>query len=209
MKNRAYTEEDKLKKRDGIIAAAKKLLTLGKFQLPSINQIIDETGDAKGTVYLYFKTKEEIYLSLLAEGLKSMMKEVLNLIQSRPPNLPKKLAKKYTELAAAQPKIFYLACIAPIILESNVSEEFIIAFKKSLLHDTNLIAQSMLDMGYFSNIRMARTKILITYNTFLGMWLHSHPPDSVLNILKKQNLLDLQYDFENEISNSFERLFCN
>ncbi len=207
MKTRAYTGEQKTEKRDRIIAAAEALLALGRFQLPSINQIIEQTGDAKGTVYLYFKTKEEIYLSLLAQGLEGMLREMMQLIQRRPTNFPAELARTYIELARAQPKIYYLACSATLILESNVSEEFIATFKGRLLEATNALAASAVEAGYFADVQSARTKMLVSYNVFLAMWLHTHPQGPVLKVMEENGLMDLIYDFEKELCVCFEKIF--
>ena len=206
MSTRAYTGEQKSEKRDRIIAAAENLLSLGRFQLPSINQIIQQTGDAKGTVYLYFKTKEEIYLSLLAQGLEGMMQEMAQLILRRPENIARDMAKTYIKLASARPKIYYLACVANLILDSNVSNEFMAAFKSRMLQATNALADMAVEAGYFPNQATARTKMLVCYNIFLGMWLHTHPQGPVLSVMEENGLTDLIYDFETELCDCFEKV---
>lgn len=208
MSTRAYTGEQKSEKRDRIIAAAESLFSLGRFQLPSINQIIKQTGDAKGTVYLYFKTKEEIYLSLLAQGLEVMMQEMARLIKRRPEHIAIEMAKTYIQLASARPKIYYLACVASLILDSNVSREFMTEFKSRLLQATNALADMAVEAGYFPDQGAARTKMLVSYNIFLGMWLHTHPPGSVISVMKENGLTDLIYDFEQELCDCFEKVLA-
>jgi len=208
MSTRAYTGEQKSEKRDRIVAAAENLLPLGRFQLPSINQIINQTGDAKGTVYLYFKTKEEIYLSVLAQGLEGMLQEMAQLIQRRPENIACEMANTYIRLARERPKIFYLACVANLILDSNVSDEFMTVFKSRLLQATNALADMAVEAGYFPDRATARTKMLVSYNIFIGMWLHSHPPQPVLSLMQENDLMDLIYDFEKELCASFEKVLA-
>jgi len=208
MRNRAYTGEQKSEKRDRIIAAAENLLPLGQYQLPSINQIIAQTGDAKGTVYLYFKTKEEIYLSLLAQGLEGMLQDMAQLIQRRPDNFATEMAKTYIRLARAHPKLIYLASVASMILDSNVSREFMAEFKSNLLQATNALADMSVEVGYFPDRRTARTKMLVCYNIFIGTWMHTHPPEAVISVMEENGLMDLIYDFEKELCDCFEKVLA-
>ena len=65
---RAYGKEDKQERRDEILAAARHLFTAGGGDLPSVADIAKRAGIAKGTLYLYYSTREEIFASLLRTG---------------------------------------------------------------------------------------------------------------------------------------------
>lgn len=65
---RAYGREDKEARREVILAAATDLFRRGHGDLPSVAEIATAAGLAKGTVYLYFPTKETIFVVLLLEG---------------------------------------------------------------------------------------------------------------------------------------------
>ena len=58
---RAYEREDKEKRRQAIIDAAAELLDMEASGLPSVDSIAERANLAKGTIYLYFKFKEEIF----------------------------------------------------------------------------------------------------------------------------------------------------
>ena len=64
-KKRATTEADKQKKRDRLLKAAWFLYEKGDGQLPTVTRIARQARVSKGTVYLYFRTKEEIFLQHL------------------------------------------------------------------------------------------------------------------------------------------------
>lgn len=68
MAKRAYGREDKEKRRDAILTAAAGLFRQGRGELPSAASIAAGAGLAKGTVYLYFRTKEAIFAALLLRG---------------------------------------------------------------------------------------------------------------------------------------------
>jgi AcrR family transcriptional regulator len=52
-----------------ILEAAARLLRQKSFKDLSMNELAEEAGVAKGTLYLYFRSKGDIYLSLLLEKL--------------------------------------------------------------------------------------------------------------------------------------------
>lgn len=62
---RARQPEEKEQRRQEILKAAESLWLESSYQDLSMNQIASGAGLAKGTLYLYFKTKEEIFLELL------------------------------------------------------------------------------------------------------------------------------------------------
>ena len=65
---RALDGEDKEARRQAILDAAERLFS-DRQALANVADVADAAGLAKGTVYLYFQTKEEIYLALHARGV--------------------------------------------------------------------------------------------------------------------------------------------
>lgn len=62
---RALDGEDKEARRQAILDAAERLFS-SRHSLANVADVAEAAGLAKGTVYLYFQTKEEIYLALHA-----------------------------------------------------------------------------------------------------------------------------------------------
>jgi len=67
MARHAHAQEDKLARRNVILGAARRLFAAGDGELPSVADIAAEAQLAKGTLYLYFKTREEIFCELSVE----------------------------------------------------------------------------------------------------------------------------------------------
>ena len=65
---RALDGEDKEARRQAILDAAERLFS-ERQTLANVADVAGAAGLAKGTVYLYFQTKEEIYLALHARGV--------------------------------------------------------------------------------------------------------------------------------------------
>lgn len=66
-------ERDKLARRRDILHAARECFFLRGFENTTIQQIATRVELSTGTIYLYFTSKEEIYISILEEGLDIML----------------------------------------------------------------------------------------------------------------------------------------
>jgi AcrR family transcriptional regulator len=67
MARRAVATEDQKKRKQAILVAARDLFNAGDGTLPAASEIAAAADLAKGTVYIYFRTKEEIFLALLLQ----------------------------------------------------------------------------------------------------------------------------------------------
>jgi len=55
-----------------ILAAARKVFATRGFSDATVDEIATEAGIAKGTVYLYFSSKKDIYLAALMQGVREL-----------------------------------------------------------------------------------------------------------------------------------------
>lgn len=68
-------------RKNEILDTAQKLFNTKGYENTSINEIVNEIGIAKGTLYYYFKTKEEMYDSIIerfCENLIDIAKKIVN-----------------------------------------------------------------------------------------------------------------------------------
>jgi len=63
---------DPARKREQILDAALRLFAHEPFQAVTMERVAERAGVAKGTLYLYFTSKEELYLGILSDGLETM-----------------------------------------------------------------------------------------------------------------------------------------
>src|SRR3984893_11450104 len=61
-------------KRDRILAAGLKLFANQTYQAVTMDRVAETAGVAKGTLYLYFPSKEALYLGILSDGLETVSK---------------------------------------------------------------------------------------------------------------------------------------
>jgi AcrR family transcriptional regulator len=59
-------------KRDAILDAARAAFSRNGYERASVEDIAVQAGIAKGTLYLYFKSKEELYLAALTRDLRAL-----------------------------------------------------------------------------------------------------------------------------------------
>lgn len=182
----------------------------GAFPLPSVNQIIARAGVAKGTVYLYFTSKEEIYLSLLAQYFDGFTKGFLAIIeQSEADNLIDNFSAGFIGFADQQPKAVYLASIVPLILENNVSDDYLIGFKKSLYASSQKISLTMAKVVQSDKQEEFLVRFLQSYNLFLASWQHCNPPSHVRDLMHEHGLDGLIYDFSVEFKAQMHRTWVD
>ena len=75
---------DKEEKKVLIISAALKVFSKSGYSKTSIQDISDFAGIGKGTVYQYFRSKEELFKSCFDFYIELMMKEVFQVYGRKP-----------------------------------------------------------------------------------------------------------------------------
>jgi AcrR family transcriptional regulator len=68
----------------GILEAARRVFARSGFDGATVDQIAGAAGVAKGTVYLYFPSKREIYLEALRRGVALLIEETARNIAAAP-----------------------------------------------------------------------------------------------------------------------------
>src|SRR5947208_9733945 len=64
IRQRAIHSEDKHERHHAILDATERLLARAPDRIANMGEVADEAGLAKGTVYLYFPSKDELLLAL-------------------------------------------------------------------------------------------------------------------------------------------------
>ena len=83
-------ERDKLARRRDILDAARECFFKNGFENTTIQQIAERVELSAGTLYLYFRSKEEIYISTFEDGLDilvTLFDEALDTTASGPENI--------------------------------------------------------------------------------------------------------------------------
>jgi AcrR family transcriptional regulator len=132
-RERARKVEDKELRRSAMLAAARALFSERGWAGFAMADVAARAGVVRGTLYLYWPTKEELLLSLLEELLWQWLDELDGrLDETRVPVGPRKLATIVCDSLAGHEPLGRLLAVLQTLLEHNVSRESIVRFKSEL-----------------------------------------------------------------------------
>lgn len=130
---RATNEDQKIARRQAILNGARQLFMEADFFDVSMATIAKRSGLAKGTVYLYFKTKEEIFLNLSTEELESWLGAFEKRLEKQTQPLDNAEFLDLLRSDFADRKLMQrLVSLLHLVLEKNIPYEEAFAFKLNL-----------------------------------------------------------------------------
>lgn len=127
---RARHDDEKSRRRAAILDAADRLLREGGFDTFAMEPLARRAGIAKGTLYLYFETREEVLLSLHAQQLIAWSEAVTRAI--RPGMSDAAFARTFFDASRADPAFLDLAARLGNVLEQNVSTSRLVESKQAM-----------------------------------------------------------------------------
>jgi AcrR family transcriptional regulator len=87
IRQRAIQAEDKQERRDAILDAAERMLLRCPDRVANVAEVAEEAALGKGTVYLYFPSKEELLLALHERNVEAFFADVMALVARPKPNV--------------------------------------------------------------------------------------------------------------------------
>jgi len=113
-------EREKEQRRNNIIDAAEKVFFSRGLDAATMDDVAEEAELSKGTLYLYFKSKEELYLAITQRGLRILTEMFEKCLQKKKKGIDMVLAigRAYREFAKKYPDYFQAA----IYFESQIKD---------------------------------------------------------------------------------------
>lgn len=203
---RARLPEEKAARYTKLLRAADQLLRIDGNGLPSVDAVARRAGVAKGTVYLYFRTREEIYLSLLAEGFGRWLETLMRALSGERATLDNFL-KVYCCFCNDNPKILYLASMSSLVMERNISKERAYQFKMGLANGVRTLGRMLAHIEPTQTPRTTTRLFLYSYALTIGMWHQAHPPKVIADVLARPEAKVLRIDFRTELLDALTSLW--
>lgn len=128
---RARSDEQIEYRINEILEATARLYEAHRFEEITFVMISKEVGFTRSNLYRYFKTKEDIFLKLLAKDINAWRKY----LQGNMPEktlAPDEFALLWVQLMLAHPRLLQLFAILYTILEKNATLEALTDFKGSI-----------------------------------------------------------------------------
>lgn len=201
MVRHALASEDKQIRREAILQAARALFVVGDGGLPAAAQIASAAGLAKGTVYLYFRTKEEIFAALLLAGWGALLDEVAASIVGAKGRRADKVAAflaTYGDHLDRHPELLRLDTLGPGVLERNLSAVKLRDFKLALMGRLTGVGAVIDDALRLDDGRGLRL-LLRTYAMTRGLWQSSQGYEDSALLEAVPALVPLHPDFATEL----------
>ncbi len=205
---RARTPEAKEKRRERLLEIAQKLFEQDEQSL-TMDRLAKSSGLAKGTMYLYFKTKEEVLLALYEQEFAAWLNQLRSLtITKGVPRGAEALTQLILESAESQETLFHLSARLQSIIEQNISVSRALEFKRWLLlelRQAGVLIESSLSLkpGKDEGLRL----MLRLHAYISGLWQLAYPSSVVQEVLEKKELMALRVDFKSEFKKGLSALF--
>lgn len=133
-KQRARTDDEKDARRRSLIAAARAMLENATPEEIRIADVARSAGLAKGTAYLYFSSKEALFLAVLADALDQWFAEAAAAFEAPGTRDPaERIAEVMAASMAREPVVLSLLVTLHTRLEANASAAEIATFKRALM----------------------------------------------------------------------------
>ncbi|MFC3701479.1 TetR family transcriptional regulator [Reinekea marina] len=193
---RARAPEQKAQRRATILHAAEVCYHLNAPNLPSVADVAAQAGVSKGTVYLYFHTKEEIFLALYSFHLNAIFKDIQQVDVSENPTLA--LTDALLQYVTLHPIFMPLAGMLHSVLESNLSLDVLLNFKLQLSQGLTHTA-TKLDHKLNSDAGFSERALLHSYAALTGLWQLLQWPSALAHEQGNPQFGALHKSFEEEL----------
>ena len=167
---RAIDALEKEERRNAILSAAERLFVRHPERLPSMAEVADAAKLAKGTVYLYFSSKEEMLLALHGRHVHTFFQAMFKLLQRSQPLTIDDMVALTREHIVGTAAFLPLAALCMGVMEKAVDAEIRNRF---FLEIADLLARAGAGVErHFPNLpRGAGAQLLNqSYAQIIGLW---------------------------------------
>ncbi|HEY9838988.1 MAG: TetR family transcriptional regulator [Candidatus Sericytochromatia bacterium] len=199
------TPEAKALRRQAILDAARAIFAGMAYAEIRVQDIVSATGLAKGTFYLYFQSKESLFLALLLDELKAWFDE----LELQPAGLSEaRLARLLTDTLVARPLLRRLLGLLHNVLEAGLDVASALSFKQQL---AGLMAPMAFKLEQALPVLESGdgARLLLNLHAIVIGLEQMAPTGPVLkDVLARPELSFLEQDFKTELEQMLVRLLA-
>jgi AcrR family transcriptional regulator len=207
VKARAIAVEDKEERRHALLDAAESLFLAQPDRMASVAEVAQAAGVAKGTVYLYFPSKEEMLLALHERQVGAFFAALIGLLESGGPAGFDEIWVITRDHLIRLPGYLPLTSRCFGLMDRDIPAEAALAYKAR-------VAQAMARAGGGLERRfpaLARgggvTLLHHSYGLIVGLWQLLHPIERFGSALERKELALFRRDYEREIEQALRTLW--
>jgi AcrR family transcriptional regulator len=206
LKQRAIAVEDKEVRRQAILDAAEKLFVRHPDRMANVAEVAAAAGLGKGTVYLYFPSKEQMLLALHERHVAHFFSELMEkLVEPGPLDFDDIFPVTRDHLIRL-PGYLELTSRCFGLMDREIPRDAAIAFKARVAQ-TLSAAGAQLERHFGLPGGAGVALLLHSYGLIVGLWQLLHPNERFGRAMKRPELRLLNRDFEHEIENALRALW--
>ncbi|MBF0351003.1 MAG: TetR/AcrR family transcriptional regulator [SAR324 cluster bacterium] len=207
IQHRAIQDEQKMERRQEILSAAQKLLEDNGPNLPAVQDIATQAGMAKGTVYLYFKTKEEIFFSLLEIQVQKWLDEIDKVLEGAPNEVSvDQVVSVLYQYVLNRPYVLHLTNIFYGVLQPKISPKAVSRYQRNIAKRVYKGGRSI--ERVFPTLKNGQGfhLLLSSYALMVGFWQLAEPVSTALPAVKLVGIV-IDFNFEKDLKEALSRLW--
>ena len=167
MSSKALNNDEKQLKYNAILESAATLFREQQ-KLPTVAAIATHCDQAKGTVYLYFSSKEAIFLALLQRHYQAWFEGIIRAINDNP--TPLNIISSCCEYIRQHPEFFQLASLDSCILEPGVKAAIKEEYQRWFAEQCQNAAARLHQQLPVISEKLSHNLLLDSHALLLGLW---------------------------------------
>jgi len=204
IKRRAVNAAQKERRRQDILDSARDLFSAtSNYDALLMKHIAENIKLTKGTLYLYFKTKEEVFLALYTEEFNLRFDSIDSKVEQELTNgqigngIDSFLAIM-TESVLTYQTFLRLNALLHSVLEQNIELDCALEFK-TLLRDRLINTGAQVEkLLPFLNEGQGTELLLISHEMMIGCFHAATPTPCLEEVLQRPDMIFMKMDFEQE-----------
>ena len=204
---RARDTEQKLQRKQTLLDAGWQAFQAGDGQLPSVAQIVSRAGLAKGTFYIYFQTKEELFLELVSSAMEELFTRLEHYLEQENVTLAGCI-DEFIHTVRREAPIIQLGPRVTGVLEKNTAPTVSLQFKRRLLANLHRTGAKLGQRFPGLSAQKAARTLLRTYAIVLGIAQIQPSPLSLANEAQEPGMEDIRLSLQEDARPIIEMLWA-
>ena len=204
---RALAVEDKEERKQELLDAVEKLYLKHPDRMPNMSEVADMAGLAKGTVYLYFPTKEDMLLELHQRHVTYFFTALMKMLSKPGPLTFDDIFSVTRSHMIRVPGYLALSSHCFAQMERETPFDSAVAFKVGVAQTLKTagagLERHFPKLGEGGGVRI----LLHSYGLICGLWQLLHPNERFEKAMDRPELAILKRDYEKEIETALRALW--
>ena len=205
---RARSAQDKDLRRAQLVEAATQLFADADFDAVTIARVAELAGVAKGTAYIYFATKEALFLELVRAELTVWLDELVRKMQGlRAPDPADAVPAAMARSMVARPALCRLLILLHTVIEPKIDAVSALDFKLFLRDLLTRASAEIANQLPGMRTEQAQTLVLQMHALVISIAQLSNPPPVIAQVMADNPELQvMRIDFESFLRSTLATL---